>query len=52
MPLFRRADDSVTLQEALDTLALLRVPESTNKLLSLFWEGQSDTVPMEIALQV
>ena len=46
------ADGSVTWQETLDTLALLRVPESISNLLKLRQKSQFDTIPMDDALQV
>ncbi|KAL3139730.1 hypothetical protein ABBQ38_004035 [Trebouxia sp. C0009 RCD-2024] len=46
-----RDDGAVTLQETLDTLALLRVPESISNLLKGPQKGQVDAVPMEHALQ-
>ena len=49
---FYSADESVTLREAFDTLALLRMPGSKSIPLNFHQKGQLDTMPMEVALQV
>ena len=46
------ADGSVTLQETLDILALMKVPCNTNNLCNSHQQGQVESVPMESALQV
>lgn len=46
------ADGSVTLQEALDVLALMKFPCNTSNLFHSHQPGQLESVPMESALQV